>query len=162
MPTNTQEYYSSLSVNSYVAIEQDIYKIKDKNSDNFTISLEKIETSESEKKFVKSYIKYRDAIMRKIDIDNDFTIDNNDIRISKARDEVHTVAFDLYGKNGKPIKSVKRFSDDPSMGMMLSLIYPEEQPNGTFIFKRSKILDERVITNKNIHRDEREQEVFYQ
>ena len=149
MPTNTQEYYSSLSVNSYVAIEQDIYKIKDKNSDNFTISLEKIETSESEKKFVKSYIKYRDAIMRKIDIDNDFTIDNNDIRISKARDEVHTVAFDLYGKNGKPIKSVKRFSDDPSMGMMLSLIYPEEQPNGTFIFKRSKILDERVITNKN-------------
>lgn len=148
MPINTQEYYSSLGVNSYVTIEEDIYKIKDKNSDKFTISLEKIELSQSEIKFAKSYINYRDAIMRKIDIDNDFTIDDNDIRISKARDEVSFAAFDLYGQNGKPIKPIKHFSDDPSMGMMLSLIYPEEQPDGTFVFKRSKMLDERVITNK--------------
>ena len=141
------KFISSLPVGSFVDINDNIYKITSKDSDSYAIKAQKIELNPKEIAYAKSFIAYRDALLHKMELDGDTSLDDNDLMIENALKRLKEKSFSFYTKANKIDRQFKLFVTDPMASTMLTLEKLEIAPDGSISRVKSKLLTQRIKPN---------------
>lgn len=144
---NKSKFISSLPIGSFVDINNNIYKITSKNSNSYSLDVQKIELNSKEITYAKSFIAYRDALLHKMELDGDISLNDNDPIIENALKQLKEKSFSFYTKANKIERQFKLFATDPMASTMLALEKLEISPDGSINRVKSKLLTQRIKPN---------------